>query len=59
MKVKIEYTLEVDLEGWAKEYGFADPEGIDAWRELREDVKTYFTSSAVIPQHLEDIVKMK
>jgi hypothetical protein len=62
MKVKIEYTLEVDAEGWAKEYGFDDPSGEDAkeWTSvIREDVKIYFASSAVIPQHLEGIVKMK
>ena len=59
MKIKIEYTLEVDVEEWAKEYSFPEPKGVDAWRELREDVKTYFASPAIIPQHLEGIVKMK
>ena len=56
MKVKIEYTLEVDVEEWANRYGFPEPKGVDAWRELREDVKNYF---GFIPDHLEDIVKMK
>lgn len=63
MKVKIEYTLEVDAEEWANEYALHDPTGKykgKGWTSvIREDVKIYFASSAVIPQHLEGIVKMK
>ena len=51
MKIKISYTLEVDPQEWADEYR------IDK-SEVRDDVKTYFTDSYQIPQHLEGFVKM-
>ena len=54
MKVKIEYTLEVDIGKWANKYDFPEPKGMDAIKEVREDVKSYF---GLIPLHLEDIVK--
>ena len=52
MKVKIQFTLEVEAEEWAKEYG------IDV-HEVREDVKNYFANGDIIPLHLEGIVKFK
>ena len=37
MKVKIEYTVEVDQANWASWYGVSPD-------EVREDVKSYFTN---------------
>jgi len=50
MKVKIEFTLEVNAKAWANEYGIEN-------EDVRSDVKDYFEASNLIPEHLEDIVK--
>jgi|TARA_R110000824_G_C15136438_1_gene669562 hypothetical protein len=64
MRIKIQYTLEVDEEDWANEYELHDPTGKykgKEWKALiREDIKSYFESpGSVIPEHLEGVVEMK
>lgn len=41
MKVKIEFTLDIDEVAWAIEYGFAVTDPIS---EIRADVKSYVES---------------
>ena len=58
MKIKVQFTMDVDVEGWMEEFGEDPPEGIDAWHEAREDIKNYFISQAChVPSHLEGIVR--
>lgn len=44
-------TLEVDIQGWAIEYG-PDP----SEKAVREDVRAYFNLANFIPDHLSEIV---
>lgn len=44
IKVKIEYTVEVDVDFWAEEYGL-EPSA----KAVRADVKEYFTDIAHCP----------
>lgn len=52
IRVKIDWTVEVDTDAWASEYG-TDPSA----KAVRQDVKAYFETGEIIPEHLRDAVR--
>ena len=49
MKVRIEFTLDIDAKEWAEEFAIDE-------KEVREDVKSYFSAYHIIPDHLTSFV---
>ena len=50
MKVKIEFTVDIDPEAWAEEYGLARG-------DVREDVKAWVSSQTITQIHTEGLWK--
>ena len=53
LRVNITLLFDVDIEGWANEYGI-EPTAYAVGRDVRQ----YFNAYALIPEHLRAIVKV-